>query len=64
LREGWNGGGPNTDIFFPNVDSPPLRMNLTALEKNALVAFLHTLTDEQLITLPMYSNPFVLAENQ
>jgi cytochrome c peroxidase len=64
LREGWNGGGPNTDIFAPNIDSPPLRMHLTSLQKSALVAFLHTLTDEQLITQPMYSNPFVLADNQ
>lgn len=34
----------------------PLRM--TTVEKHAIIAFLHTLTDEKLITDPKYSDPF------
>ncbi|MEN0004090.1 MAG: cytochrome c peroxidase [Bacteroidota bacterium] len=49
----------------PNL-SPPLlqpngqvrRLNLTQNEKDALIAFLHTLTDEALATDEKYSNPF------
>ena len=33
-------------------------MNLDALEKKALIAFLHTLTDESFITDERFSNPF------
>lgn len=35
-----------------------LRLNLTQTEKEALVAFLHTLTDEVLLTEEKYSDPF------
>jgi cytochrome c peroxidase len=65
LREGWNGGGIIGDDFFqPNMDTPPLRMNLSQTQKDALVAFLHTLTDVKLTTESKYSNPFVLAANE
>jgi cytochrome c peroxidase len=37
---------------------PPLRLNLTAAEKAALVAFLKTLTDPNLATNPKYTDPF------
>lgn len=37
----------------------PRKLNLTAAEKAALVAFLETLTDEALLADPKYSNPFV-----
>jgi cytochrome c peroxidase len=37
----------------------PIRMNLTQEEKNALVAFLKTLSDESIITDPKFSDPFV-----
>lgn len=36
----------------------PLRMNLTTEEKTALVTFLKTLTDEDMITAERFSNPF------
>ncbi len=36
----------------------PIRLNLNEDEKNALVAFLHTLTDPSLATNPKYSDPF------
>jgi cytochrome c peroxidase len=64
LREGWNGGGLIDDGFGPmSSDLPPLRMNLDALEKEALVAFLKTLTDQDLVTKSMYSDPFILIAN-
>lgn len=40
------------------VGGIPVRMNLTEAEKAALVAFLHTLTDEVLITHEKYADPF------
>ena len=36
----------------------PLPLNLSEEDKNALEAFLHTLTDEQLLTDPRFSDPF------
>ncbi|MBK8568252.1 MAG: hypothetical protein IPN76_34340 [Saprospiraceae bacterium] len=36
----------------------PIRLNLNDLEKKALVAFLKTLTDEQFLKDPKYSDPF------
>jgi cytochrome c peroxidase len=66
LREGWGGGispfgdGP-TDIFIPEQtgEVKPLRMNLTNDQKMALVAFLKTLTDYQMISDAKFSDPFV-----
>jgi cytochrome c peroxidase len=66
LREGWNSGGFVADdgIFEPmSTNAPPIRMNLTNLQKQALVAFLKTLTDDQLVTQAKYSDPFVLSAN-
>jgi cytochrome c peroxidase len=40
--------------------SAPLRMNISAHEKVAIIAFLHTLTDMNMITDPAYSDPFKL----
>ena len=40
------------------VGGPPRQMNLTDAEKAALVAFLKTLTDTELITAERYSDPF------
>jgi cytochrome c peroxidase len=37
---------------------PPLRLNLTAGQKAALVAFLKTLTDSSVITDEKFSDPF------
>ena len=39
-------------------DAEVLRLNLTQTEKEALVAFLHTLTDESVLTDEKYSDPF------
>ena len=46
LREG---GDPNGDV---------LRLNLTEVEKTALVDFMNTLTDHRLLQDPKFSNPF------
>ena len=40
------------------LGSPPARLSLSQTEKNALVAFLHTLTDPTLATEEKYSDPF------
>jgi cytochrome c peroxidase len=40
-------------------DGTPRRMGLSAAEKAALEAFLHTLTDSTFLTAPKFSNPFV-----
>ena len=37
---------------------PPMRLRLNNTEKEALIAFLHTLTDRSLATEEKYSNPF------
>lgn len=36
----------------------PEQLNLSQAEKDALVAFLETLTDESFLTDPKYSDPF------
>jgi cytochrome c peroxidase len=45
----------------PQTQQPPqpARLNLTAPQKAALVAFLHTLTDTDLITDARFSDPFI-----
>ena len=40
----------------------PVRLNLTVTEIDALVAFLHTLTDEAFLTDPKFADPFALAD--
>jgi len=40
------------------VGAPPRRLNLSQLQKDALVAFLHTLTDHQFLTDARFSDPF------
>ncbi len=42
----------------PQPPGGPLRLNLTASEQSALVAFLKTLTDTNLTTDPKFSDPF------
>ena len=41
------------------VGGTPYALNLSQEEKEALVLFLHTLTDEELISHPKWSNPWV-----
>ena len=49
---------PELDEKFIDQDGKPLKMNLNAIEKKALVAFLRTLTDEQVTKDRRYANPF------
>lgn len=49
---------PELDPKFIDKDGKPLKMNLNAIEKKALVAFLKTLTDESITKDPRYANPF------
>lgn len=41
------------------VGGPPIQMNMTTYQKQALIAFLNTLTDQTFISDPKFSNPFV-----
>lgn len=49
---------PDLDDRFKDRRGNPVRLNLNAVEKTALIAFLHTLTDEEYIEDPRFSNPF------
>lgn len=41
-----------------STNGQPIRFNFTELEKQALVAFLNTLTDQEYLTAEKYSSPF------
>lgn len=63
MREFSGGISPFADAFVePNQEDlsqfGPARLNLTAYEKGALVAFLKTLTDKQFTSDQRLSNPF------
>ncbi len=49
---------PNLDRRLQNTDGTPRRLNLTQPQRDALVAFLNTLTDSTYITAARFSNPF------
>lgn len=54
---------PNLHFRLTTVDDgppggPPMQMNLTQAEKEALVAFLHTFTDPTMATDEKFSDPF------
>jgi cytochrome c peroxidase len=49
---------PDLDVKLRDADGNPQRLNLNDLEKKALVAFLHTLSDEQMLKDVRFSNPF------
>lgn len=53
-------GNSNLDksLGTPPPNSQPLRLNLTQAQKDEIVAFLKTLTDNQFLTDVKYSNPF------
>jgi len=40
-------------------NSAPVKFDFTVYEKEALIAFLHTLTDEVLISDEKFSDPFI-----
>ncbi|PSW04366.1 cytochrome-c peroxidase [Photobacterium lipolyticum] len=55
---------PNLSPALRRNNSPsgsPIRFNLTLQEKEALVAFLNTLTDEVFLANPMFADPFLKA---
>lgn len=59
--EHYNSGiqnSPNLDNRLSRRNGDPVRMNLDANERAALVAFMKTLTDPTLATEEKYSNPF------
>jgi cytochrome c peroxidase len=49
---------PNLDRRLQNANGTPRRLNLTQPQRDALVAFLNTLTDSTYITAAKFSNPF------
>jgi len=49
---------PHLDANLKDDRGNPKRMNFTAEEKDALIAFLRTLTDVSFISNPKYSDPF------
>ena len=49
---------PNLDARLRAPDGRPQRLNLSQVERDALVAYLQTLTDPSLLSAAKYSNPF------
>ena len=58
--EFYNSGVLNNPALDPRMKAAgvPRKLNLTQAQKDALVAFLKTLTDDELLTNEMFSNPF------
>lgn len=52
---------PDLDARLRNPDGSPRRLNLTAAQKAALVAFMGTLTDSAFLASPRFANPFAPA---
>lgn len=52
-------GSPDLDPRLRDGPGQPQRLNLTDAEKAALEAFLHTLTDNDFLTDPRFSDPFL-----
>ena len=49
---------PNLDHKLRGADGNPLQLNISADEKRAIIAFLNTLTDREMISDPKFSDPF------
>ncbi len=49
---------PALDNILKDPEGNPMRLNLSQIEKDALIAFLETLTDTTLLTSPLFSSPF------
>lgn len=49
---------PKLDARLRNPDNSPKKMNFTPHEKEALIAFLKTLTDESYLNDVRFSDPF------
>ena len=43
---------------FLKTSNGPIRLNLSQSDKDAMVAFLHTLTDRNILTSEKHSDPF------
>lgn len=54
-----NNDDRHLDPHLVDEEGNAFRMNLSPEEKDALLAFLHTLSDDKVRTEPAYSNPFV-----
>ena len=50
---------PTLSNALRDEDGKPIRMNISDQEKTAIIAFLNTLTDFQLVSNPLLKNPFV-----
>jgi cytochrome c peroxidase len=50
---------PNLDPELRNADGSPRRRQLTQTQRDALVAYLNTLTDSSFLTAAKFSNPFL-----
>jgi cytochrome c peroxidase len=53
---------PNPSLGAPYgvTNGEATRLNLTTAEKNAVIAFLHTLTDLDMVNDPKFSDPFIV----
>ena len=51
-------GGANLSARLQDNQGNPIRLNLSQTEKDALLAFLNTLTDQSFLTDVCFSNPF------
>ena len=49
---------PNLDSRLKDISGKPQVLNISTAEKEDIIAFLHTLTDGQMITDPRLSDPF------
>jgi cytochrome c peroxidase len=49
---------PNLDVKLKDVGGSAKAMNISQHEKEAIIAFLHTLSDESVMIDPKFSNPF------
>jgi len=51
---------PNVNLspLFRDFNGEPKKLNISAVEKAALIAFLNTLKDSDFLANPMYSDPF------
>lgn len=60
--EHYNSGVQNSPDLAPQLRQPngqPRRLNLTQADKDALIAFMNTLTDDSITTDVRFSDPFV-----
>jgi cytochrome c peroxidase len=48
----------NLSEVLRNDDGSALKMNITAEDRKALIAFLNSMTDYQMVSNPLLSNPF------